>query len=623
MKQRPRIPTLRLSEQRLFLVLSIVVGILAGLAAVLFALTIELTMRALFGLSPSSLRLLLVPAIVSLAAGVLLAWVFPGVRGSGIPQTKTAFHLEDGRIPARVPFGKFITGVLCIGSGHSLGREGPSVQIGAGIASVIGQAFRLSNARVKELVPVGAAGALSAAFNTPVAAVIFALEEIIGDLNASLIGSTVIASVASVMVARSILGNEPLFHVPTYDLAHPTELGAYALLGIAGGLVSLVFCKGLLAIRGRFARLPARSQVVQPAIGGVFAGIVLVLVPGILGAGYEQVDHALNGRLPLMTLALLGAAKLVGTMASYSSGNAGGIFAPTLFMGAMLGGAVGTLLDAVSPFPTAGPGAYALVGMGTLFAGIVRAPMTSVFMIFEITQDYQILVPLMIANLLSFVISRRYQPVPIYHALLRQDGIHLPSSPGYAERGIRTARDLMSPASADVSADGSIAQALDAARASGRPACLVGSGVHVVGVVSVDRLAEAAAEGRGQEAVGTLLDDAFVHVHRDHPLDVVLDRFNESPGVLPVVSRRDIGRLEGVVVLDDIARLLRRRAESASFAAAYGPVPAEGPALPVTAATPSGGGAPPLGEIASHQAAESTPPAEEASPGEGRADPSA
>ena len=239
----PRAQQLRLRENQLFLILTIVIGVMAGLAAVLFTVAIEQTSHRLFGLAPSRLRLFAVPPLMSLVTGVLLAKVFPDVRGSGVPQTEAAYHLAGGVIPARVPFGKFITGVLCIGSGHSMGREGPSVQIGAGLASVIGRWLHLSPQRVRDLVPVGAAGAFAAAFNTPVAAVLFALEEIIGDMNAALLGSTVVASVAAVIVERSILGNEPLFHVPTYRLVHPAELLAYAALGVFGGVVSLLFCK--------------------------------------------------------------------------------------------------------------------------------------------------------------------------------------------------------------------------------------------------------------------------------------------------------------------------------------------------------------------------------------------
>jgi chloride channel protein, CIC family len=421
----PAADRIRLRENQLFLALTIVTGVLAGLSAVLFALGIDLAMRVFFGLDPSAARLFLVPSIVSVLTGFLLFRYFPDVRGSGVPQTKAAFHLHGGVIAPRVPLGKFLTGVLCIGSGHSIGREGPSVQIGAGIASAVGQWLRLPPARLRDIVPVGAAGALSAAFNTPVAAVLFALEEIIGDMNAALIGSTVVASVAAVVVQRAILGNEPLFQVPPYQLEHPAELLAYAALGVVGGILSVVFCKGLLALRAVFLAMPRRTRVLQPAMGGVAIGIILIFVPEVMGVGYEHVDQALHGGLVFRTLVLLCLVKIVATLVSYSSGNAGGVFAPSLFIGAMAGGAVGTIVQQVAPFPTGGPGAYALVGMGALFAGIIRAPMTSVFMIFEITQDYQVFVPLMVANLLSFIISRRYQPTPLYHALLEQDGVQL------------------------------------------------------------------------------------------------------------------------------------------------------------------------------------------------------
>jgi CIC family chloride channel protein len=493
--------TIRVRENQVFLTVTIVVGVLAGLSAVLFSLTIDAVTRFLYGISPSSARLLLMPTAVSLLTGGLLVWVFPTVRGSGVPQTKAAYHLAAGVIGWRVPVGKFLTGVLCIGSGHSIGREGPSVQIGAGLASTVGQWLNLPPDRVRELVPVGAAGALSAAFNTPVAAVLFTLEEIIGNTNAPIIGSAVIASVASVVVERSILGNEPLFHVPAYDLVHPAELLAYALLGLVGGVVSVVFCRMLLGLRTFFKRLPVRTAWLQPAIGGAIIGMLSIVTPAIMGVGYAYVDQALNGNLLLHTMALLCVLKLVATTVSYASGNAGGIFAPTLYVGAMAGGAIGVLVRTYAPFPTADPGAYALVGMGALFAGIIRAPMTSVFMIFEITQDYHILVPLMVANLLSLAISRRFQREPVYHALLRQDGIHLPGQIEATTAG-RTARDVMRPIG-EGSQPGTVAQ------------------------------------------TGT-------HVHPDHPLDVVLERFARSRGQLPVVDRADASRVVGIITRESL-----------------------------------------------------------------------
>jgi chloride channel protein, CIC family len=556
---------LRLREHQLFLILAIVIGILAGLSAVLFTVAIDQTSYRLFGLAPSRVRLLAIPPLISLVTGILLARLFPDVRGSGVPQTEAAYHLAGGAIPAHVPIGKFITGVLCIGSGHSMGREGPSVQIGAGLASVVGRWLGLPSRRVRELVPVGAAGALAAAFNTPVAAVLFTLEEIIGDLNATLLGSAVVASVASVIVERSILGNEPLFHVPAYRLVHPAELLAYAALGVVGGVLSLLFSKGLLGLRALFLSLPARSRILQPAIGGLVIGVVLVLSPAIMGVGYEYVDQALNGGLLLRTMAVLCLLKLGATIVSYASGNAGGIFGPSLYIGAMAGGAAGMLVRRIAPFPTADPGAYALVGMGTLFAGIIRAPMTSVFMIFEITQDYQILVPLMLANMLSFVISRRYQPVPIYHALLRQDGVHLPSAAA-ALGSSRTARHVMRAEMSFISPDSPVEQAWHRAVEYEAPGYLVGTPDHLLGVVTREQLERWRSSEKSSDPVGAVVDGDFVHVHPDHPLDVVLDRLSETNGLLPVVSRTNIRRVEGIVTPETILAIRNRRLDNASGA---------------------------------------------------------
>ena len=544
---------LRLRENQVFLILTIVIGVVAGLAAVLFTVAIEQTSHRLFGLAPSRLQLFLIPPLMSIVTGFLLAKVFPDVRGSGVPQTEAAYHLAGGVIPTRVPFGKFITGVLCIGSGHSMGREGPSVQIGAGLASLIGRWLHLSPRRVRDLVPVGAAGALAAAFNTPVAAVLFALEEIIGDLNATLLGSTVVASVAAVIVERSILGNEPLFHVPTYRLVHPAELLAYAALGVLGGIVSLIFCKGLLALRRVFLRLPKGTKVLQPAIGGLVIGGILLYSPAIMGVGYEYVDQALNGGLLLRTMALLCFLKLGATIVSYASGNAGGIFAPSLYIGAMAGGAIGMLVHRIAPFPTGDPGAYALVGMGTLFAGIIRAPMTSVFMIFEITQDYQILVPLMVANMLSFVISRHYQPVPVYHALLHQDGVHLPSPATQATAPAKTARHVMRKEVTFLPSALSVEDAWRwATEHEAAPAYLIGTADRLEGLVTRQQLEQWRDTGRANEPLVSLVSESFVHAHPDHPVDVVLERLLQSGGILPVVSRTEARRVEGVITPDSV-----------------------------------------------------------------------
>jgi CIC family chloride channel protein len=547
---------LRVRENQIFLALTIIIGVIAGLAAVLFTLAIEAVRRGLFGMSPGAARMVLVPTLVSVFTGVLLAKYFNDARGSGVPQTEAAYHLNQGFIPGKTVFGKFLTGALCVGSGHSMGREGPSVQIGGGIASMVGRWLNLSPARTQELVSVGAAAALSAAFNTPLAAVLFALEEIIGNMNAGVIGSTVVASVSAVIVERSILGNEVLFRVPQYHLAHPLELIAYAVLGVTGGLISLLFCKGLLRLRAFFLSLPPSTRALQPAMGGLLIGVILIFFPQVMGVGYEYVDQALNGSMPLKIMVLLCAVKLVATIISYSSGNAGGIFAPALYLGAMAGGAFGFVVHRYAPFPTGDVGAYALVGMGALFAGIIRAPMTSVLMIFELTQDYQIVIALMVANMTSYMISRKYQPKPIYHALLEQDHVHLPEPEVRLAVGVWRAKDLMSREFTLYPGQTSFQEIWATAQQNREGCFLVGHEGRVQGLVPREVIERAIQSGRGSDRIASAVLGDWPYAHPDYPLDLTLERFGQSSGILPVLSRTDGSCLVGIITRDSWLKIL-------------------------------------------------------------------
>src|SRR6202165_345337 len=421
-----RMAILQEREGQVFLVLALVIGALTGLAVVAFILLTERMGMRLYPVGGAPWRRLLFPVVGSLGVGYLLYRYFPDARGSGVPQTKAALFAREGRITLRTVLGKFFCTSATLASGIPLGREGPSVQVGAGIGSVLGRFLGLRSEQVKNLIPVGAAAAIAAAFNTPLAAVVFSLEEIVGDLHAPVMGAVVLASATAWMVLRVFLGNHPLFTVPQYQLVHPAEFAVYAVLGLAGGLVSVAFTKLLLGIRARFLRFPRKTLWFQPVAGGLLVGLMGWFVPQVMGVGYGYVGDALNGRMTFQLMLLLVVLKLFGVTASYASGNAGGIFGPSLFIGAMLGGSVGTLAPHLLPAYTATPGAYALVGMGAVFAGIVRAPMTSVLMIFEMTQDYAVIVPLMISNLVSLFISSRLQQQPIYEALAVQDGIHLP-----------------------------------------------------------------------------------------------------------------------------------------------------------------------------------------------------
>jgi CIC family chloride channel protein len=325
-------------------------------------------------------------------------------------------------------------------------------------------------------------------------------------------------------------------------------------LGVAGGFLSVAFTKLLLGMRKRFLLLPRSTRWWHPVVGGVLVGLMGWFVPQVLGVGYSYVGSALGGTMALKLMVLLIVLKLFAITTSYASGNAGGIFGPALFLGAMLGGAIGTVAHHWLPTYTAAPGAYALVGMGALFAGIVRAPMTSVLMIFEMTRDYAVIVPLMIANLASLFISTRFQKEPIYEALAQQDGIHLPSHKTREELGRRTVKQIMRRAAEILPSQQSVQYATDRMRSSEFRSWIVEDEGSVVGVLSRATLERAVADGKAEETLMSLFDSLdFPHVHADHPLHLALERMSKSHvDILPVVNRADIHRLEGVVTLRDV-----------------------------------------------------------------------
>ena len=541
-------------QGRVLLILSILIGALTGLAVVAFIVLTERLGMRLYPVGSAAWRRMLIPVAGSLGMGYLLFRYFPDARGSGVPQTKAALYARDGVITLRTVVGKFFCTAATLASGIPLGREGPSVQVGAGIASVFGRRLGLRPENIKALIPVGAAAAIAAAFNTPLAAVVFALEEIVGDLNAPVLGSVVLASATSWLVLRLFLGNSPLFQVPQYQLVHPTEFLLYAVLGVIGGFVSVAFTKLLLGMRLWFRNLPRWTRWFQPAAGGVVAGLIAWRVPQVLGVGYGYVGDALNNNMALKLMALLVVFKLVAVTTSYASGNAGGIFGPALFIGAMLGGTVGSVAHHFWPGYTAAPGAYALVGMGTLFAGILRAPMTSVLMIFETTHDYAVIVPLMISNMVSFFISSRLQPEPIYEALANQDGIHLPSEGARRRYGQQQVAQVMRAATEMLAEQMTVAEAFEKTRGSLVHAWPVTDSQGVAGVVSRAQIEQAIAKDETKKPLKDFLDELdFPHVHADHPLYVALERMGTSKlDLLPVVSRANIQYLLGVVVLPDV-----------------------------------------------------------------------
>lgn len=539
-------------EDQLTILLSLVIGILVGLTVVAFILLTGRLAARMYPPESATWRRFLIPIAGTLFSGYLLFKYFPNARGSGIPQAKFALFLQDGYISLRTVVGKFVCCSISLASGIALGREGPSVQIGAGIASVLGRRFGLSKVNVKALIPVASAAALATAFNTPIAAVLFALEEILGDLHASVLGSVVLASATSWMVLHMIMGDEPLFHVPAYQLVNPLEFGIYAILGVIGGFASVAFVKLLLQLRVWFRRLPPSTVWLQPAAGGLLMGVLALIRPEVLGVGYDYVDRVLTGDFPLKIVALLAIMKLVATPACYSSGNAGGIFGPSLFIGAMIGGSVGSVAHTLLPGMTANPGAYALVGMGTAFAGIVRTPLTSVIMIFEMTRDYSIIVPLMISNLISFFISQQLQHEPIYEALALQEGVYLPTGESREELAGIPVSKVMHTGVAPLQPEARIEDAKARFEREKTSSWPVGNDSTLQGVVSIHQIETAEPP---PSTVQDLLagNGDFPYVHADHPLSHALERMGaKGVDVLPVVSRANIRQMYGVVTLKDV-----------------------------------------------------------------------
>jgi CIC family chloride channel protein len=434
-----RMPT----ERQRLLAVTILAGGVCGLAAVAFHLSI-MGLEALLinraNAAPGHSWIwwtVISPTVGGLVAGVGLTYFAPAAAGSGIPQVKVAYTLRSGIVTVRETIGKFFICALQIGSGASLGLEGPTVQVCAGVSSMLARLARLGPKNSRRMTSVGMAAGIAAAFNAPIAAVTFTLEELIGDLDQTMLSGVIVAAALAAVVEHSVLGSTPVFHVQgNYQLGKASSLIWYALLGILAAIVSIAFTDSLLGLRAWFRKLERIPRWVQPAIGGAATGAMAALalglfhLNGIAGDPYGTLTLALTGQMTVVPMLVFCVLKLAATVSSYSSGGSGGIFAPALFMGAMLGGAVGYLDVTVFHHSADSIGAFAVVGMGAVFAGIVRAPMTSILIIFEMTGGYGLVLPLMIANMSAFALARHWRRTSVYDALLAQDDIYLPHGGG-------------------------------------------------------------------------------------------------------------------------------------------------------------------------------------------------
>jgi CIC family chloride channel protein len=564
--------------QRLFL-LTIVIGALCGIVAVAFHLSIAHAERLLIDSATSMpgrswmFWTVASPVVGGLLCGALLEYVVPTARGSGIPQVKIAFASTPSTIPLRDSLGKFAVSTLQIGSGASLGREGPTVQICAGVASWLGRMVGVSPKNHRRLLPVGVAAGIAAAFNAPIAAVTFTIEEIVGTLDQAVLSGVIVAAALAAVIERSLLGENAVFDVPAaYALGNPSSLLVCAGIGLAAGLVSLVFVELLLWSRARMRRLRALPAWMRPSLGGLLTGLLAVLSLGVLdssgvtGGGYATLGRTLNGQLAWKVMLGLSLLKLFATVGSYSSGGAGGLFAPVLFIGGTLGGAVGTLDVAWFGHAHAPVGAFALVGMGAVFAGVIRAPITSVLIIIEMTRGYALILPLMIANTTAYVIARRFRSTSIYESLLEQDGVRLKTDADPAS-GAQPIGALIGDQDVVTLRPGMPAEAVleRCGRDSGAHTYpVVDSQGRVVGIVTQEeiRILAASSELLPITTASDLMR-APVTVRHDEDVSVAMEAMlRHGLRELPVISAD--GRLFGVVDDKAIVSAYQRRSDAAA-----------------------------------------------------------
>ncbi|MBN2719082.1 MAG: chloride channel protein [Deltaproteobacteria bacterium] len=573
-----------LGEKVYLLILAAIVGILGGLGAVLFRYLIEAFRHFAFlgGFSNEILTqtpwylLVLPPAIGGLVVGPLIYFFAREAKGHGIPEVMNSVANRGGKIRKRVMMVKTLASAITIGSGGSVGREGPIVQIGAGVGSSIGQMLGFDGNKLIILLGCGAAAGMAATFNAPIAGVILAVEVIIGSATISVFSPLVVASVMGTVVTRLVYGNETFIEVPRYALQNPwVELPLYLALGVLAGVVATLFTRGIVFFEDLWDKLPI-PQWLSPAVGGAIVGGMAIFFPQILGVGYETVYKAAHGEEVLWILAVLVFLKIIAAGTSLGSGGSGGVFAPSLFVGACLGGAFGLVVEHLLPGQTAHSGAYALVGMGAVLAGTTHAPITAILMLFEITTNYTIILPLMFACIISLVISTRLFSTSIFTTRLKRRGIRLRSSAESELMRTTRVRRLLRPFPETMLPVTPASQVVEVAL--GSPSghqYVVDSEQKLLGEITLQRIKAIIREQALDDTLimaVDMMDAPVTTVQLDDTLDVAMGHISRlDTEMLPVLDNND--RLVGTITRHDIMvffehEILRNEAASMKFLSA-------------------------------------------------------
>ena len=540
---------LRIGEHTSMILLAALIGIAGGCGAVFFRWLIETFQDIAWGAGGTPLEKiarstwywrLSVPAIGGLLVGLIVKFLAPEAKGHGVPEVMNAVARMGGVIRPIVAIAKSVASAICIATGGAVGREGPIVQIGAAMGSTLGQVLRLSTPRIRTCVGCGAAAGIAATFNAPIAAAFFASEVILGSFSVSGFGSVVISSVSATVVTRTLLGDIPAFEIPAYAIVHPAEMLTYAGLGLLTGVLGVAFVQVLHGFEEAFERLRAIPDFLKPVLGGLGIGALGLVLPEIMGVGYETITMALHGNLGLGFLILILFAKLAATSFTLGSGGSGGVFAPALYMGAALGGSVGALAARIMPFDMASPGAYAVVGMGAMVAASTHAPITAILIIFELTGDYGVIPGLMVSCILGTLVAQKLRRESIYTIKLMRRGIDLQAGQEVnVLRQIRV-RDVMQSDVETVPPTADLESLYQRMVASPHYEFFVVDGEGALtGVVSVDDLRKALPmlENLKQIAIAEdVMTHPVIYLREDDTLDYAMRQFEKRTfGALPVL----------------------------------------------------------------------------------------
>jgi len=559
---------LRQSEHTFMVLVAIVIGLFGGFGAIFFRFAIRFFQAVFFGSWHYSLDYalqlpwyvkLFAPAAGGLIVGPIVYYFAREARGHGVPEVMESILLRGGAIHPRVILAKVTASALSIGSGGSVGREGPIVQIGSGIGSALGQLLKVNGTQLRTFVACGTAAGIAATFNAPIAGALFAMEVILGDFGISQFSPIVVSSVAATVVSRHFLGDFSAFIIPHYELISVYEMIPYAILGALSAFVALAFIYLLYKTEDIFEQIHM-PVLLKPVLGGLIIGAVGIYYPNIFGVGYDTITLALNGQLVWYFLILLVGLKVFATSVTIGSGGSGGVFAPSLFIGASLGGLVGTIVHNLAPNQTADPGAYALVGMGAVAAGAMHAPITSILIIFELTNEYRIILPLMITCIISVLITTRLKRDSIYTLKLSRRGINISKGQEINVLHSLKVSQVLKTDYERIHADTPLHSLMDLNVKSPHPNFfVVDSNDELLGTISIHDLRKIIYESETLEHI-LVAYDLLTPIHHyftpTDTLDIVMKAFGEmNTDELPVVDEGEEKHLIGIVSKDDVIEM--------------------------------------------------------------------